>query len=245
MRTRFTRGLSAALVVSSLALSAAACGGDDKKDDAKKDGADKPAASASASAAPEAAAPAKPLTDAQMKAAALELKDLPSGWKTTKTDDDKSVYKADKAECEPVVAVMNDSLAGATKGPSADFAIGNNDSELSQQIVTFTGTGAADFTKKLAAAVDACASFSVETDGQKMKVGAKKATAPQGAEEAVAFTFALEVAPNITVEPTLLVARQGAGLFRLMYLADDAAAKKNFDALAKTATDKFVKAAQG
>ncbi|MEU7021766.1 hypothetical protein ABZ990_14045 [Streptomyces sp. NPDC046203] len=246
MRTRFTRGLSAALVVSSLALSAAACGGDDKKDDAKKDGADKPAVSASASTAPEAAAPAKPMTDVQAKAAVLELKDLPSGgWKARKADAGKSVYKADKAVCQPVAEAMNASFTGSTKGPGAEFFIGKNTSELSQQLMTFSGTGAADFTKKLAAAVDACADFSVETEGQKVKAGAKKVTAPQGAEEAIAFTFSMELAPGFKLEPTMLVVRQGADIFRLMHLADDAAAKKDFDALAKTATDKFVKAAQG
>ncbi|MFE6098746.1 hypothetical protein ACFVQ4_02135 [Streptomyces laurentii] len=243
MRTRFSRGLSAALVVSSLALSAAACGGDDTKDDATKDGADKPAASASA--APAAAAPAKPLTDAQMKAAVLELKDLPSGWKATKPEADPTVYKTDKAECEPIAAVMNDEIAGATKGASADFALGKNESELSQEVVNFSGTGAADFTKKLAAAVDACADFTVDAGGEKMKAGAKKLTAPAGAEEAVAFAFALEVAPGMKIEPNVVVARQGMGLFRLMHLADTAAGKKDFETLTKTATDKFVKAAQG
>ncbi|MEV5970024.1 hypothetical protein [Streptomyces sp. NPDC051921] len=244
MRTRITRGLSAVLAVSALSLTAA-CGG---SDDTKKDGADKPSAagSASASAAPTSQAPAAtPLTDAQMKAAALEVKDLPSGWKTKKAEESTSVYKADKAACQPLADMMGPDIAGATTGASVDFVIGNNASELSEQVATFPGTGAADYVKKLSTALDGCAEFTVESEGQKIKLGATKITAPQGAEEALALGLSLEVAPGIKIEPKLVVARQGAGMFRLMHLADAAASKKDFDGIAKVATDKFVKAAQG
>ncbi|WP_225799799.1 hypothetical protein [Streptomyces sp. NK15101] len=245
MRTRITRGLSAVLAVSALSLTAA-CGG---SDGTEKDGADKPAAggSASASAAPTSQAPAAaPLTAAQMKAAALEVKDLPSGWKAKKGEDDKTVYKADKAECQPLAAMMSAGIEGATQGASVDFVIGDNASELSQEVATFpAGAGAADYTKKIAAALDGCAGFSVEVEGQKMKVESKRLTAPQGAEEAIAFGMTLEVAPGIKIAPDLVVARQGAGVFRMLHLADAAAAKKDFDGLAKAATDKFVEAARG
>ncbi|MFF6777483.1 hypothetical protein ACFY8W_28560 [Streptomyces sp. NPDC012637] len=242
MRTRISRGLAAALAVSALSLTAA-CGGG-AKEDTKKDGADKPAAGATTSAAPTSEAPAAPLTDAQMKAAALEVKDLPSGWKAKKGEDDKSDYKSDKAECQPLADMISANVPGATKGASVDFVIGNNASELSQEVMTFAGTGAADYTKKIATALDACTSFSVETEGQKMKLGVEKLTAPQGAEEVLAFRFALEVSPGITIKPKLLVGRQGTGAFRMVHLADAAKAEKDFDGLAKTATEKFAKAAQ-
>ncbi|MFE5296896.1 hypothetical protein [Streptomyces sp. NPDC056632] len=244
MRTRISRGLAAALAVSALSLTAA-CGGGAKKDDAAKSGTDKPAAGATTSAAPTSAAPAASLTDAQMKAALLELKDLPSGWKVTKHADSPSAYKTDKPACKGFADMMGSGdVAGATKGPSADFALGNNDSEINEQVVSFTGTGAADYLKQLSSALDTCGDMTVEADGQKMKLSAKKRTAPQGTEEALAFTLGLEVAPGMTIEPNFVFARQGNGVVRFMLLAD-AAGKKDFDSLAKKATDKFAKAAQG
>ncbi|MFI8965747.1 hypothetical protein ACIGO8_26970 [Streptomyces sp. NPDC053493] len=243
MRTRISRGLAAALAVSALSLTAA-CNG---SDDPAKDGADKPSAGATgtASAAPTSKAPATPLTAAQMKAAAMELKDLPAGWKVAKTDDDNTNYKADKAECQPLAAVMSADVEGSTLGASADFVLGRQQSELSEEVVTFSGTGAADYTKKLATALDACTDFTVDVEGQKTKFSVRKLTAPQGAEEVLAFGLTMEVAPGIKIEPNLVVGRQGAGVFRMVHLADTTSTKKDFDSFAKLATEKFAKAAQG
>ncbi|MGW0463754.1 hypothetical protein ACWDX6_00540 [Streptomyces sp. NPDC003027] len=233
MRTRVRHGLAAVLTVSALSLTAA-CGGGDAAEDNTKKGADKPAAPA----------PATPLTVAQMKAGVLELKDLPSGWKTTKHEDEKTVYKIDKPACEPLSVMVAGDIAGATKGATADFAVGNNDSEITEEIVTFPGTGAADFTKKLATALDSCTDFTVEAEGEKMKMSVAKRTAPQGAEEALAFGLALEVAPGMKIEPQIVVARQGTGVMRMLYLSDPATTKKDFDTFAKLAADKFVKGAK-
>ncbi|MEV4948553.1 hypothetical protein [Streptomyces sp. NPDC053755] len=239
MRTRIRHGLAAALTVSALSLVAACGGSDGGKDGGKDKAADKPAEQTT-SAAPAAASP---LTTAQMKAAVLELKDLPSGWKTTKHEESSAVYKVDKPECEPLAPMLGGDIAGATKGASADFAVGNNDSEISEEVVTFADAGAADYIKKLGTALDACPAFTADVDGSKMKVAVKKITAPQGAEEALALQMSTEVAPGITIEPNIVLVRQGAGVMRFLHLAD-AAGKKDFDALAKVATDKFVKGAQ-
>lgn len=240
MRTRIRHGLAAVLAVSALSLTAA-CGGGDAKDGAKDKAADKPAAEQTTSAAPAAA---KPLTAAQMKAGVLELKDLPTGWKTTKHEDSSTVYKVDKAECQALAPMLGGDIAGATKGATGDFALGNNSSEIAQEIVTFDSAGGADYIKKLSSALDACPSFVSEAEGEKMKWSVKKITAPQGAEEALAFRLSYEAAPGITIAPDITVVRQGAGVMRFLLLADTPAAKKDFDSLAKLATDKFVKAAQ-
>ncbi|MCT4352760.1 hypothetical protein M5362_06405 [Streptomyces sp. Je 1-79] len=242
MRTRIRHGLAAALTVSALFLVAACSGGSDGTGDTTKEkAADKPAAEQTTSAAPAAATP---LTAAQMKAAVLELKDLPSGWKTTKRDAAPTVYKVDKPECQTLAPMLSGDIAGATEGASGDFAVGDNASEITQTVVTFEGTGAADYIKKLGDALDACPAFTAEADGNKTKMAVKKITAPQGAEEALAFQLSLEVAPGIKVEPNLIVVRQGSGVMRFLHLADAATAKKDFDGLAKLATDKFVKGAQ-
>ncbi|MFI8516944.1 hypothetical protein ACIGEZ_03800 [Streptomyces sp. NPDC085481] len=243
MRTRIRHGLAAALAVSALSLTAA-CGGGAK--DTPGDGAtkpaDKPAAGQTTSAAP---APAAPLTDAQMKAAVLELKDLPSGWKASKNPSSDFSMKADKAECEPLAAAAGSTVAGATKGPTVDFALGNNASELSEGVLAFSGTGAADFMKQVATSLGSCTAFTADTSGTKMKITVEKLTAPQTAEEALAFKLKLNVAQGITVEPTLLIARQGTGVVRLLHLADTPAAKKDFATFAGLAGDKLAKAAQG
>ncbi|MER7515744.1 hypothetical protein [Streptomyces sp. NPDC126499] len=244
MRTRIRHGLAAALAVSALSLTAA-CGGGSTDDGKKKDGADKPSAGMPSPTPTSEAASATPLTDAQMKAGLLELKDLPSGWKTTKRQTGGVVYKAEKPECQLLAGMMSGTIDGSTKGPTADFAIGNNASEISEDVVTFPGTGAADFTKKLTTALDSCPDFAVTADGGKMKFTVKKLTAaPQGADEAHAFEIGMEVAPGITIKPNLVFVRQGTGVLRFLHLAD-AAGKKEFDSLSKLATDKFVKAAKG
>ncbi|MFD9032160.1 hypothetical protein ACFVZW_13595 [Streptomyces sp. NPDC059567] len=241
MRTRLRHGLAAALTVSALSLTAA-CGGGASDDAGKDKAADKPAAEQTSSA--PAAKPATPLTAAQMKAAVLEVKDLPSGWKTTKHEETSTVYKVDKPACEPLAPMLGGDIADATKGATGDFAVGNNDSEIAEEVVTFEGDGAADYIKKLGSALDACPDFTAEAEGNKMKMAVKKITAPQGAEEALAFQLSLEVAPGMKIEPNLIVVRQGTGVMRFLHLADAATAKKDFDALAKLATDKFVKGAQ-
>ncbi|MFC8276769.1 hypothetical protein ACFUJR_30440 [Streptomyces sp. NPDC057271] len=244
MRTRIRHGLAAALTVSALSL-VAACGGGDTKDaakDAARKDAGKPAATTSA--APTSAAPATPLTAAQMKAGVLELKDLPSGWKTTKHEESSTVYKVDKPECQPLAPMLGGDIAGATKGATGDFAVGNNASEIAQEVVTFDGAGAADYVKKLGDALEACPAFTTEAEGNKMKMSVEKIDAPQGAEEALAFRLSLEVAPGIKIEPNLVVARQGTGVMRFLHLADTATAKKDFGTLSKLATAKFVKGAQ-
>ncbi|MFD7326498.1 hypothetical protein ACFV9D_36395 [Streptomyces sp. NPDC059875] len=243
MRTRIRHGLAAVLAVSALSLTAA-CGGGDAKGDTKKDkAADKPAAGQTTSAAP---APATPLTAAQMKAAALELKDLPSGWKVDKAqEEDPTVYKADKPECEAVATLMADKVAGATTGASADFERGNSESLLSQQVMTFPGTGAVDYVKKIGTSLETCTGFSAEMEGMKMKITLQKLTAPQGAQEAQAFRMKMNITDvNVTVESNLLVAAQGTGLTRFAHVPADASGHKDFDGFAKLAADKFVKGAQ-
>ncbi|MGW4162720.1 hypothetical protein [Streptomyces sp. NPDC004788] len=245
MRTRFSRGLSAALAVSALSLTAA-CGGG--SDDTKKDGADKPAASASATAAATSAAPqpAGPLTDAQMKAAALEAKDLPAGWKAGKQEKGPAMGKADKTACEPITDLLADGIKGATTGSQAHFELAKN-STLDQTVATFEGTGAADFAKALGTAVDTCTGFATEAQGMKVKGTVKKLTAPAGAEQAYAFRLTLAM-PDMgyQTQVDLLVARQGSGVTRLAYdPASDASGHAAFDGIAKTAADKFAKAAQG
>ncbi|MFF0432217.1 hypothetical protein ACFYU9_08355 [Streptomyces sp. NPDC004327] len=242
MRTRFSRGLSAALAVSALSLTAA-CGGGDS-DGAKKDGADKPAASASAtSAAPQ---PAAPLTDAQMKAAALDAKDLPSGWAAGKVETGPAFGKADKPECVAVTDLFAPAVKGATTGADLHFTQGKN-TTLDQQVLTFPGTGAADFAKAIGAAADGCTSFNTTAEGMKIKGTVKKLTAPAGAEEAHAIRVTVTM-PDMgyQTQVDLLVARQGSGVTRIAFdPANDATGHKDFGALAKATVDKFAKAAQG
>ncbi|MDT9690695.1 hypothetical protein Q5762_20575 [Streptomyces sp. P9(2023)] len=241
MRTRIRHGLAAALAVSALSLTAACGGGDAKGDTTKDKAADKPAAEQTTSAAPAATTP---LTAAQMKAAALELKDLPSGWKVTKTPTDELKVTSDKPECAPLASALGSDFPGGTKGASAEFSRGNNESEIVEDVATFPGTGAADFTKKIDTALASCTGFTADSDGTKMKLGVEKLTAPQGAEETLAFRLKLNLAEGITIEPTIMIARQGSGIVRFLHLADTPGGKGEFDALAKIAAGKLAKAGQ-
>ncbi|MFD3942454.1 hypothetical protein [Streptomyces sp. NPDC058579] len=241
MRTRIRHGLAAALTVSALAF-VAACGGGEAQDDTKKDAsADKPAASQTTSAAPAAATP---LTAAQMKAGVLELKDLPSAWRAVKAEKGPRLTKVDKAECLPIGGLFADKLSGATLGASGDFEHGAG-TTLNQEVLTFAGTGATDFVTKLGGALESCTGFGATAEDMKVQATVEKLTAPQGAEEAHALRVKLSIPDfDYATEVNLLVARQGTGVIRLAHDPAAASGRKEFDALAKIATDKFVKGAK-
>ncbi|MGW0117037.1 hypothetical protein [Streptomyces sp. NPDC003327] len=240
MRTRFSRGLAAALAVSALSLTAACGGGaDEKADGAAKGGAEK----GDATAAPQAAAP---LTAAQMKAGVLALTDLPAGWKASKAEVDTTTYTVDDKACQPIATLLDDKVAGATIGASVDFERGNADSLLSQQVMTFPGKGAADYASAIGTALGSCSGFSAEMEGMKMKITLEKLTAPQGAEQAHAFRIKMNIADlGLNVESNMLVAAQGTGLTRFSHVPADASGHKDFDGFAKLAVEKFAKGAKG
>ncbi|MET9379318.1 hypothetical protein ABZX98_35130 [Streptomyces sp. NPDC002992] len=240
MRTRIRHGLAAALAVSALSLTAA-CGGGAAKDDAKKDkAADKPAAEQTTSAAP-----AAPLTAAQMKAATLTVKDLPSGWKSGTSDTDQIQPKADKAECQPLAGFMADTITGATMGPSGSFERTSDTTGIDSQVFTFPAAGATDFVKALGTSLDTCKGFAADLQGMKMTVTAEKLAGPKAGEESHAFRLKMKIADiSMTVETNMLVVRQGTGVARVSHVPPNASGHKDFEALAKLAADKFVKGAQ-
>ncbi|MFC4609791.1 hypothetical protein ACFO9E_18505 [Streptomyces maoxianensis] len=226
MRTRMRRGAAAA-AVSALCFTAAACGGSSDGDKAK-----------------EAPAPT-PLTAAQMKAATLELGDLPTGWKVSKPEPTNDNPKADKPECQAIAGTFADKIAGATVGGDQEFEAG--DKSLAQQVFTYPNSdGPTDFVKAISTALDTCKGFSFEMEGMKASVKTEKITAPKAGEEALAFRVKMvfpEMA-EVKFEINVMVARQGAGATRVAHVPADASGHKDFDALAKLAGDKFTKAAQ-
>ncbi|MFJ8665404.1 hypothetical protein [Streptomyces sp. NPDC093600] len=239
MRTRVRHGLAAVVTVSALSLTAA-CGGGDAADTTKK-GADKPAAGQTTSAAP---APATPLTAAQMKAATLELKDLPSGWKTS-TGPDTPNPTADKPECQPLAGIVAKKINGATMGPSAHFERGNAESVLSTDVFTYPAAGATDFVKALGTSLDTCKGFAADLQGMKMTVTAERLTGPKAGEESHAFRLKMKLAQmSMNIESNMMVVRQGTGVAKIVHVPANASGHKDFDALAKLAADKFVKGAQ-
>lgn len=249
MRTRMRRGVAAALTASALVLTAAACGGGD---DEKKPAATAEAGGDKASApAEEKPAATEPLTAEQLKAATLVAADLGEGWKAAPLEDDNEpAPKADKAECQPIADLMTMAPANASaKGESADFEKGaEGDSGLSQRAFTFEGTAAADLTKALGAALDACPKLTYTQDGEKAEVLIKKLPdAPKTAEESYAFVMDMPIEGfDFKITAHILVARQGTGITRAAYMpGQDPAAVKAFDELIPKIGDKLVKATQG
>ncbi|MER6995070.1 hypothetical protein [Streptomyces sp. NPDC000410] len=242
MRTQIRRGAAAALAVSALFFTAACGGSSDKASD--KSG-EKPAGQEAPKK--DDAAGAGALTEAQMTAATLELKDLPAGWKageiTPPTTED---YKADNPDCQPIAAMMADKIAGATMGKPAEFEREAGSYQLSQRIYTFPGTtGAADHMKALGTSLDACPGFSVTEQGTTFEVGVKKLTTPKAGDASHAFRLYMEIAGmQMKFETDLFVVSQGAGATQIAFIPSDAAGHKDFDDLAKRAGDKFVKGAK-
>ena len=247
MRTRM-RGVIAAVAVSTLSLTAAACqssSGDDKKP-ATTDAATTDAAKPQETKTEEPAA-TTPLTAAQMKAATVELKDLPAGWKSNKVSaGDDPAPKADQPSCQPIADMMGDEIKGATMGSDVDFKQADGKTELSQQVFTFAGTGAADFTKAIGTALETCTSVPFDMEGQKVPVKIKKLAAPKVGEESHAFQMAIVFGPGVEIKANLLVAHQGTGATRVAYVnTGDAAAQKSFENMVQLIGDKFVKGVQG
>ncbi|GAA3371389.1 hypothetical protein GCM10020367_21860 [Streptomyces sannanensis] len=239
MRIRIGRGTAVALAVPALLLTSACGGGDDDK------GAAKPDKSADQQAQPEAAA-AKTLTAEQMKAATLTVADLPSGWKESTEPTESTVAKADKPECQRIASFMEDKIAGATMGGSADFEGNGGNDLLSEQVFTFE-KGAEDHLKGFDGVLSACTSFTVESDGMKIPVKVQKLSVPAAGEESYTFHMSMDL-PEIQMklETDVAVIRQGAALARMAYVPGKAdASGKAFEDLVKRAGDKLVKGAQG
>ncbi|MFI1399857.1 hypothetical protein [Streptomyces sp. NPDC020681] len=242
MRTSMRRGMAAAVAVSALCFTAA-CGG--SSDDEKK-----PAAGQEQStdkATDKAEAPVTPLTAAQMKAATLEVKDLPTGWKAgTVTSTDDPAPKSDKPECQPIADLMADKIPGATMGQAAEFEGKGDESGLSEHVFTFPATGGADFVKAIGTALESCTKASFDAEGEKLAVTIAKLSTAKVGEESYAFRMTMPI-PELGVNFTsdLLVARQGTGVVRLAHSSADPTKAAPFDDLAKRAGDKFVKGVQG
>ncbi|MEU0272779.1 hypothetical protein [Streptomyces sp. NPDC006307] len=241
MRTRIRRGAAVALTVSALTFTAA-CGGS-----ADKGGSDKAKTSEAPGKPAEkpAEAAAKPLTEAQMKAGVLAVADLPKGWADAPTESDSTTYKVDKSECQPLSDVLSQKIAGATVGAEEDFRGDNGASQLNHRIVTFSGTGAADFMKSIGTAVDKCTSFSTDMEGTPIVLKVAKLDAPKSGEETHGVALSMDLGGEMALTINVVVARQGAGVSRVIYMPGTANAGKSVNDLAKIAGDKFVKAAQG
>ncbi|MFD7442218.1 hypothetical protein [Streptomyces sp. NPDC059909] len=243
MRSYMRHGATAALAVSALFLTTA-CGGSSDDSSAKKPaGQDKAAQDTTKK---DDAASAVPLTAAQMKAATVEVKDLPSGWKTDKpTAPATDAPKADKPECQPIADLMADEVPGATMGTNADFSLESDSTLLSQQVLTYSGAGAADWVKSIGSAAETCTSFTIEQEGEKLEIKVEKLTDPQIGESSSALRMNIEI-PSVSMkfESDVFVAQQGTGATRVAYVPADAAGHKDFADLAKRTGDKFVKGAQ-
>ncbi|QGV80709.1 hypothetical protein [Streptomyces ficellus] len=242
MRTRIRRGVAVALTVSALTFTAACGGGSsDKGDDSAAKGKDKAAEQPA-----DKPAAATPLTAAQMKAGTLTVADLPKGWVSMKnpasTDE---VPKADKPECQPIADLMHDKIAGATMGANADFTGGNGANQLTHQVMTFPGTGAADFVTPIGEASEKCTGFKTTMEGAPVELKVAKLAAPKTGEESHGVRVSMDLGGAMEFALNVVVARQGSGVSRLVFLPGTPDAAKELDDLAKRAGDKFVEAAQG
>ncbi|MEU0988499.1 hypothetical protein [Streptomyces sp. NPDC005953] len=224
---RMRRGVASLAAVSALCLTAAACGGSDEQKSEKAPKSD-----------------AKPLTLTQMKAGLVAPADLPAGFKAMEEGEAAGEHKADKKECQPIAAFMNQKVSDATVG--GDIDLQSNDAMISQQVITFPGNGAQEFLKEAATALEECKAFSVKQDGEHVDVKVEKISGPKAGEESHAFRLKLKLETlSVEMETNLLVARQGTGVTRIAHIPNNATGHKDFDELAGRAANKFARAAQG
>ncbi|MGW4200006.1 hypothetical protein [Streptomyces sp. NPDC004726] len=255
MRARTRHSAAAVIAAAALCFTAVACSGSD--DDKKSSPSGEPTGTVRAATADDsdnaggsqkpADARAEPLTAAQMKAATLQVKDLPPGYTAGQSVPDRTKYTADQPQCQPIAEFLDGEVTGATTGGSVDFEGPGGKSMLTQQVFTFPGKGAEDLVKGVGTALESCTKFTYkDADGEKSEIGVRKIDGPEAGEESHAFRMTMATAGSpIKVEVDMLVARQGTGGTRIGFLAPDAEGRKAFPDLAKRAGDKLVKAVRG
>ncbi|NGO81809.1 hypothetical protein G6045_40120 [Streptomyces sp. YC504] len=184
MRTPLRRVAVAALASSAL-LFAAACSG-------SADAGDKPSAK---KAEPKPTPEAKPLTRSQAEAAALELKEMRSGWSSDKsmtdTEDGSTVFglgTADKKQCQPLL----DQIIHSADSPAAQATVTKSYSKsdlgpyLSHGVFSYTVEDAKEAMKNSAVPAG-CDSFTGDMDGDKVTYSYKKLDVPAAGDETLAW----------------------------------------------------------
>ncbi|MEV6104879.1 hypothetical protein AB0M28_09210 [Streptomyces sp. NPDC051940] len=238
------RAVVAALAVSTLALTAA-CGGDDA-DSSKGEGAK--ASGGSASPKP---VEAKPLTEAQVKAALLTAKEIP-GWKE---DKDLSTANAGRDEFQVGTAdddakscqSMLDALVGGEKAPSpkTEKVLGFSKGDTGPWLMT----GVLTYSEKDAKAVMGTAPVSADCnkvhgdfEGDPATFTYKETTAPKAGDESRGFRIRVDVEGSeggYYVQYDYTYARVGANVVALTQLSIE---KPETSALEKAFTAAVAKA---
>jgi hypothetical protein len=243
MRIR-ARRIAAVSAVSVLSFTLAACSG--SEDEKKSDQAQEQTQGATKEQEKQPEAPAQPLTEAQMQAAVLDVKDLPEGYTAMKATDDDFTYTPNRPECAPIAAFLSGKVAGATMGPSTDFQGPGKKSALSAQVFTFAGKGAEEMVKSVGTALESCTEFTFkDPDGEESTIKVAKSEGVQVGENSQNFTMTLVLAENINMEVHMAVIQQGTGVARLGFTTPDNLGEKVLADITKTAGDKLVKAVQG
>ncbi|MER6910942.1 hypothetical protein ABT354_04615 [Streptomyces sp. NPDC000594] len=231
MRHRTRHGAAAVLTVSALLLTAAGCGSGDDSGDDSGDGSGDGGKGAG-----------------KVRALLLTEKDLPSGYTKGQPGPTGSpATEADRPECAPIAAFLDERIEGATPGGSADFEGPGGTAQLSQQVFTFPDDGkAADFVRRIGPAVAKCAEFGASVGGEKMTIGVKGIDGPTVGEHSHTLNLTTEIEQlQMSFDIQVLVAVEGSVMTRLTHVPGGAADRKNFAGLAKRAGDKFVKGARG
>ncbi|GAA4767896.1 MULTISPECIES: hypothetical protein [Streptomyces] len=231
MSVRVRRGATALLALSVLCLTAA-CGGGGEEG---RPAADAPAASA------------EPLTAERMAAAVLVLGDLPSGWaKTSAPTSEEPPPRAAEPECQPLADMLGSRVGGAEAGGSADFQQDGGRAELTQQVFTFPGSGAADRVAAIGEAVEACPTVNVTVEGSEVPVKIARTDVPKIGQSSQSFSMTLAFAPGAEVTADLVVAQEGTGFTRVAFVNDGGAeAGKTRADLVTRVGDRFVEGVRG
>ncbi|WP_432065718.1 hypothetical protein [Streptomyces sp. C10-9-1] len=233
MPVRVRHGATALLALSVLCLTAACGGGGDGEEG--KPAADAPAASA------------EPLTAEQMAAAVLVLEDLPSGWaKTSAPTSEEPSPRAAEPECQPLADLLGSKVGGVEAGGNADFQQDGGRTELTQQVFTFPGSGAADRVAAIGEAVEACPTVNVTVEGNEVPVKIARTDVPKIGQTSQSFAMTLALAPGVEVTADLVVAQEGTGFTRVAFVNDGGAeARKTHADLVTRVGDRFVEGVRG
>ncbi|MEU6813205.1 hypothetical protein ABZ920_30340 [Streptomyces sp. NPDC046831] len=232
MRTLALRRTALAASAAALALLATACGGSGDGEDKGGDAQASPRAAKTESAAPAAA---KALTAAELEKAALTQADVKTGKVVEKVPAAELVAQdkvaAQKQDCVPLAQLQVGSYVGkpaATvqrewkgdpKKPAADataeeqFLAGLDATQVLVTLASYEDGGAEQAMKELNAAVTSCAGgFTFTSPGDSTDVTkVAKTDAPQGGDEALAVTSAVDVDGD-TMPVKAVVVRVGATL---------------------------------
>ncbi|MEU8621559.1 hypothetical protein [Streptomyces sp. NPDC048623] len=186
------------------------------------------------------------MTEGQRQAAMLSEADLLAEWQRRAPGVGRSALAVSDPVCRPLAGLMEDVLWGPEATSGAWFRHGAGEAHISTRVVAYSGSGAMDHVVRVRGALDECPAFTTSLKGTTMNVSASRLPAPRFAAGSEAFRLSAgRQGGPLHLQADVVVLSHGTEVLSFQYTPTDPSGHKDFEPLARLATDKFVKATHG